>query len=73
MLGKTVEAGGADWDERLPYTLFAYRASLQESTRVSLLFALYGHDPQLPTDEMLSIPKERHQVDIEGYVGEITF
>ena len=30
MLAKTVEQGGEDWDVRLPYVLFAYRASIQE-------------------------------------------
>ena len=72
ILAKTVETGGKDWDERLPYTLFAYRASLQESTQESPFYLLYGRDPHLPTDEMLNIPKERYYVDIEDYVREIT-
>ena len=32
MLAKRVEKGGADWDLHLPYVLFAYQASIQEST-----------------------------------------
>ena len=30
MLSKTVESGGRDWDERLPFILFAYRANPQQ-------------------------------------------
>ena len=72
MLAKTVQAGGADWDERLPYVLFAYRASLQESTQESPFYLLYGRDPQLPTDEMLRLPKECYQLDLGDYTEEIT-
>lgn len=36
MLAKTATKGGADWDERLPYVLFEYRASQQASTQESL-------------------------------------
>ena len=32
MLAKTVHSGGPQWDEMLPYVLFAYRASQQAST-----------------------------------------
>ena len=32
MLAKTAKKGGRDWDKHLPYILFAYRASEQEST-----------------------------------------
>ena len=71
MLAKTTEPGGADWDDRLPFTLFAYRASLQESTQESPFFLLYGRDPVLPTSEMLSLPKERCLVDVGDYIEEI--
>ena len=33
MLAKKVEHGGRDWDTHLPFVLFAYGASLQESTK----------------------------------------
>ena len=72
MLAKTTEPGGVDWDDRLPFTLFAYRASLQESTQESPFYLLYGRDPQLPTTEMLSLPKERCLIDVGDYIEEIT-
>ena len=36
MLAKRVERHGQDWDHHLPFTLFAYQPSLQESTQESL-------------------------------------
>ena len=42
MLAKKVKKNGRDWDVQLPYVLFAYRASMQESTRDSPFFLLYG-------------------------------
>ena len=72
MLSKTVETHGRDWDERLPYVLFAYRASLQESTKESPFFLLYGRDPRLPTETTLS-PQPNHQcVELDDYKTELT-
>ena len=53
MLGKTVEKNGTDWDQRLPYVLFAYKSSLQLSTNESPFFLLYGRDPRLSTEDAL--------------------
>ena len=58
MLAKTVERGGKDWDQRLPFVLFAYRASQQQSTLESPFFLLYGRDPRLPTEQVTS-PERR--------------
>ena len=48
MLAKTTQKGGRDWDQNLPYVLFAYRASEQQFTHESPFYLLYGHDPRLP-------------------------
>ena len=32
MLAKIAELNGNNWDEKLPYVLFAYRSTVQEST-----------------------------------------
>ena len=45
MLSKTVQAHGQDWDEKLPFVLFAYRASIQQSTLESPFYLMYGRDP----------------------------
>ena len=36
-----------DWDDRLPYVLFAYHTSVQESTQESAFHLLYGCLPTL--------------------------
>ena len=40
MLAKTVKPGAVDWDERLPYVLFAYKAAIQASAGESPFFLL---------------------------------
>ena len=40
MLAKTVEKQGSDWNEHLPYVLYAYTRSVQESTKESPYYAL---------------------------------
>ena len=67
MLSKVVEKNGRDWDQHLPYVLFAFRASPQESTKESPFFLLYGRDPALPTEEALTQAKTRYQVDLTDY------
>ena len=67
MLAKTVTRDGADWDDHLPYVLFAYRAAAQESTRESPFFLLYGRDPRLPTETALSPPVDRKELNLGEY------
>ena len=71
MLAKTVERGGKDWDQRLPFVLFAYRASQQQSTLESPFFLLYGRDPRLPTDSVVYPEKARRPVDLKEYGTEL--
>ena len=71
MLAKTVERGGRDWDQRLPFVLFAYRASQQQSTLESPFFLLYGRDPRLPTDTAMYPKKTRKMVDLKEYGVEL--
>ena len=56
MLAKTVEKNGSNWDEKIPYVLFAYRTSLQQSTRESPFFLLHGRDAILPTSPVRHAP-----------------
>ena len=72
MLSKKVKKGGKDWDQQLPYVLFAYRTSIQESTRESPFFLLYGRTPGVPTDGMLQLPVSRGLIDLEDYCSELT-
>ena len=72
MLAKTVDRYGHDWDTHLPYVLYAYRISVQESTRESPFFLLYGRDPMLPTLEALSRERSPYMLDINDYKTELT-
>ena len=72
MLAKSVQQGGKDWDLRLPYVLFAYRASPQTSTGESPFYLLYGRDPQLPSDSVLNMPKDRRMMSLNDYKAEVT-
>lgn len=71
MLAKKVKKNGRDWDVQLPYVLFAYRASMQESTRESPFFLLYGRDPRLPTEVALSPFPENRNVDVDDFKAEL--
>ena len=72
MLAKTVERNGKNWDTLLPYVLFAYRTSPQQSTGESPFYLLFGHDPELPTKASLAIrPVTRAPLDISNYRDEV--
>ena len=71
MLAKTVKKGGTDWDEKLPYVLYAYRASIQESTRESPFFLLYGRDPRLHTEQALSPTPGWDTMNVDMYKSEV--
>ena len=66
-MAKSVVKGGKDWDKHLPYVLFAYRNSVQNSTGESPFYLLYGWDPRLLSDVALSIKTDRRVVDIRDY------
>ena len=67
MLAKKMEKEGRDWDQHLPYVLFAYRASQQQSTRESPFFLLYGRDPRLPVEAVVSPVQTKKLVDLKEY------
>jgi len=71
MLAKRVERSGRDRDTQIPYVLFAYRASLQESTGESPFFLMHGRDPRLPTELLMDLPSTRQFIDLDTYKGEV--
>ena len=72
MLAKTVQKQGRDWDEHLPYLLYANRTSIQESTKESPFYLLYGRDARLPTDEILNPTTLRETVNLDDYRTKIS-
>ena len=67
MIAKSTDSEGRDWDVRLPFLLFAYRATPQASTGESPFALLYGRDCQLPTEAALNPPMERDLIALDDY------
>ena len=72
MLAKTCGDNKREWDTKLPYVMFAYRATCQESTKNSPFQLLYGRDAELPTVDMLTPSPDRRAPTSQGYHEEIT-
>ena len=70
MLAKSTP-DGTDWDTRLPYMLFTYCASLQESTKESPFFLLYGRNTRVPTSTVLTYQRSPYTVGIDHYRSEL--
>ena len=71
MIAKSCDIRDRDWDDHLPFLLFAYRASAQDSTKESPFFLLHGRDPRIPTETVLSFNRSPYAVDIEDYKVEL--
>ena len=70
MISKCADGKTLEWDQQLQALLFAYRSMLQESTKDSPFFLLYGRDPRLPTESVLGNITEAYLVDMEDYRSE---
>ncbi|KAL7877197.1 hypothetical protein SRHO_G00038400 [Serrasalmus rhombeus] len=69
MLRRFVDDSGKEWDQWLPYLLFAYREVPQESTGFSPFELLYGHQVRGPLDVL----KETWAVGREAYRHFVAF
>ena len=52
-ISRYVSTDQKDWDNYIPFILFAYRVSPQASTGDSYFYLLYGREPRLPPDVSL--------------------
>jgi hypothetical protein len=52
-LAMLVDDNQRDWDDQLPYALFAIRTAKQATTGETAYYMLYGQDPYLPMDQAL--------------------
>ncbi|TWW71979.1 SCAN domain-containing protein [Takifugu flavidus] len=70
MLRQFVDDSGKEWDQWLPYLLFAYREVPQESTGFSPFELLYGHQVRGPLDVLRETweGETPQQTDIISYV-----
>ena len=55
-----------EWDKQLPMLLFAYRTTIQKSTRESPFFLLYGRDPHLPTTSDMELSRPAYSINYKS-------
>src|SRR2546425_6734278 len=58
MLAKVVAENQKDWDEKLPFVMGAYRASINEATGFTPNFLMLGHEVRAPVDLLYGTPPE---------------
>ena len=71
LIAKCCESRKHDWDTYLPMLMFAYRSSVQESTRESPFYLLYGREPRIPTSTVLTQSRSVYNVDPDDYKTEL--
>ena len=60
MLSTVVNENQNNWDEKIPYCLFAYRTSEQKSTKMDPFSLVYGRRARLPVElDLPSSPQEQ--------------
>lgn len=57
MLSQYVNDHHTDWDEHLCYVMLAYRSSIQETTRFTPHFLMFGREVRLPIDAVFGRPE----------------
>lgn len=62
MLSMFVNDHQRDWDVYIPYVLFAYMTSWQETIQETPFYLVYGRDARLPIDVALSEPTRLYTV-----------
>lgn len=70
MLSTCINTNQKDWDTFIPYVLYAFRVSRQDSTKESPYYLTFGRDPILPIDLSISttnIP----QIPVNSYAKEL--
>lgn len=76
MINKTILEDGQNWHEYINKPLFAYRTSVQASTKISPFEAMYVRKPVLPNEMMhghteLSNVADNEEVDLENEVEKL--
>lgn len=67
MLSMYVNTRQNDWDQFIPFVLFAYRTSQHSTTKETPFYLLYGRHPRLPIDEALLSEENPYLVDQKEY------
>jgi len=70
MLAMYVSKHQRDWDRFISFALFAYRTAVQDSTKETPFYLIYGRDPCLPLDVVLSAPISKY-ASVDDYKQEV--
>jgi hypothetical protein len=73
MLSHYVNTHQTDWDQYLPYVLYAYRTAPQQLTKQSPFFLLYGREARFPMETFpfpSSTPDQQYE-NVEDYVVQL--
>ena len=71
MIAKSTVPNTMEWDKRLPLLLFVYCFVIQESTKESPFFLVYGRDPRLPIGSLLEQSPTAYPMDVGDYHTEL--
>lgn len=72
MLSMYVNTRHNDWDLILLFCMFAYNTSVQDSTKFSPFFLLYGRSPKLPPELTLCSSNSKTYIELEEYLTEVS-
>jgi len=59
MLRTTITGNQNTWEDKLPYTLMAYRTSVHNTTKFTPFFLMHGREAYLPVDVIFPRPPQR--------------
>ena len=59
MLRTTITGNQNTWEEKLPYTLMAYRTSVHNTTKFTPFYLVHGREAYLPVDVIFPRPPQR--------------
>ena len=73
MISKSCDVANKDWDNHLPFLLFAYRVSAQASIRESPFFLMHERDARVPTETVITHVRSPYAVDVSDYKDDLLF
>lgn len=63
MLSQYISDHQKDWDEYLPYVLFAYRTAVHEATNETPFYMMMTRDARIPTESTQGVIQDRETID----------
>ena len=60
MISMYIHANQTDWDQFIPYCVFAYNTSRHETNKFTPYYLLFGTEPNLPIDAMSRTDEEEY-------------